>query len=516
MKFINRSFLSTFLVFSLGLILIGADRTDNTEGPYFGNGIHNGWADQTSIVIWTRLTKYPDMNTGGKQFLIPLPDEEDELDHSADPESIYKAQIPDGFVLDQMEGACPGMPGEVKLTYWLLKKREVRNVVDWAPVDNSKNFTKQWYLKDIRPDMEYVVEIQARKNERSPVSAKITGRFRTPPEPGITNDVEFVVVTGTDYPRRDTVNGHKIYKAMHRMAPDFFVHTGDIEYYDKPGPFAMTEELMRFKWDRMFALPLQRNFWNQTTSYFMRDDHDVTKNDSYPGKDYGTVSFERGLEIFEEQFPSLSNEKFYKTIRWGRDLQIWIMEGRKYRSKNNMPDGPGKTIWGEEQKEWLFKTIKESDATFKVLITATPILGPDHKKKNDNHANEGFAYEGNEIREFLNQFDNLYIVTGDRHWQYVSHKSGTNLWEFATGPSTYKHSYGWHHLDFLPEHRFLRSERGGGFLKGSISYKGYKTDQESISWEDGFDPNQVYLTFTHHDVNGKILHKEVFTRDLNE
>ena len=30
----------------------------------------------------------------------------------------------------------------------------------------------------------------------------------------------------------------------------------------------------------------------------MKDDHDIGFNDSYPGKDYGTVTFERGLEIF--------------------------------------------------------------------------------------------------------------------------------------------------------------------------------------------------------------------------
>ena len=34
----------------------------------------------------------------------------------------------------------------------------------------------------------------------------------------------------------------------------------DVEYYDKPNPYALTKELMFFKWDRLFALPLQREF----------------------------------------------------------------------------------------------------------------------------------------------------------------------------------------------------------------------------------------------------------------
>ena len=65
---------------------------------------------------------------------------------------------------------------------------------------------------------------------------------------------------------------------MMNIFPDFYVHTGDVEYYDKPDPWAMTEDLMRFKWDRLFASPLQRNFWAQVTSYFMKDDHDALKN----------------------------------------------------------------------------------------------------------------------------------------------------------------------------------------------------------------------------------------------
>ena len=80
---------------------------------------------------------------------------------------------------------------------------------------------------------------------------------------------------------------------------DFYVHTGDVEYYDKKNPWAFTEPLMHFKWDRIFALPLQRDFFTKTTSYFMKDDHDVLRDDAYPEMTYGAVSFKRGLEIFK-------------------------------------------------------------------------------------------------------------------------------------------------------------------------------------------------------------------------
>ena len=68
---------------------------------------------------------------------------------------------------------------------------------------------------------------------------------------------------------------------------------------------------------------------------------------------------------------------------------------RDYRSPNAMPDGPNKSIWGKEQLAWLKRTLLESDADFRVLISPTPIIGPDRVSKIDNHADpKGFWTEG--------------------------------------------------------------------------------------------------------------------------
>lgn len=485
--------LQYFVLALISLTLFSCENQRESQGPYFGNGFHNGWADQNSIVLWTRLTQNPDGNVNGTKFIGITAKEASRLDKEGNATHINKAQIPEGLTLSDMEGACPGAPGEVKLSYYPLTRQDQKISLEWVKVEDAKNFTKQWKLNDLKPDTKYVVEIEARKDSKSKVSDKVEGSFRTPAEKNIEKEVEFCVVTCHDYWRKDTIGGHKIYESMLNLFPDFYVHTGDIEYYDKPQPWAMTEDMMRFKWDRLFALPLQRNFWGQTTCYFQKDDHDALKNDAWPGMKYGTVTWERGLEIFDkEQFPS--HDKFYKTVRWGKDLQIWITECRNYRSHNDAPDGPGKSIFGKEQKEWLYKTLQESDATFKVIINANPILGPDRKNKRDNYANEGFQTEGDEIRAFLNQFDNVYLCNGDRHWQYVTHFEGTNLWEFSCGAGADKHAGGWKQADFFPEHRFLRVK--GGFFRGHVNrVNGNPT-----------------LTFQHCDVDGNVVHEEVFTK----
>jgi alkaline phosphatase D len=280
---------------------------------------------------------------------------------------------------------------------------------------------------------------------------------------------------------------------MKAIAPDFIVHAGDIEYYDKPDPWALTVPLMRFKWGRIFGLPSNRDFYNHTTSYFIKDDHDTLSNDCWPGKTYGAVTFDEGKRLFnEEQFPSRPER--YQTVHWGKDLQLWILEGRDYRSPNTMADGPDKTILGTTQKDWLLKSLQESKATYKIICTPTPIVGPDRDNKKDNHANEVFEHEGNQLRQIFAKIPGVILFCGDRHWQYASVDDATGVWEFGCGPGSENHELGWNAGDKRPEHRFLRVQ--GGFLSGELTYD----VTGSLS----------RLTIRHHEVTGKQVSEFAF------
>ena len=298
------------------------------------------------------------------------------------------------------------------------------------------------------------------------------------------------MVTGQEYTRRDDPdNGHKIYPQMGKLDLDFFVHTGDIVYYDKPGPYADSPALARFKWNRIYAMPFQRDFHNHVASYFMKDDHDTLKNDCWPGQRYGDLTWSKGLALFREQVPMGNNT--YRTIRWGKDLQIWLVEGRDFRSPNTRPDGPGKTIWGDEQKRWFFRTVVESDATFRVLISPTPLVGPDRDNKNDNHANKGFTSEGDELRGFIGQQKNLYVICGDRHWQYVSVDAANHVREYSCGPTSDQHAGGFSEKKRSPMHEYLKVQ--GGFLSVLVRR------------EDGIPT----IAFRHHGVDGQICNEDV-------
>jgi alkaline phosphatase D len=138
----------------------------------------------------------------------------------------------------------------------------------------------------------------------------------------------------------------------------------------------------------------------------------------------------------------------------------------------------------------LFRTVRESDATFRLLISPTPLVGPDRPKKNDSYANQGFTYEGNEIRKFLGAQKNMYVICGDRHWQYVSVDPNTGVREYACGPSSDAHAQGFSESMRTAMHRYLRIQ--GGFLAILVE----RTDGKAT------------ITFRHYGTDGQIYHED--------
>ena len=287
-------------------------------------------------------------------------------------------------------------------------------------------------------------------------------RFRTLAGPKIDRQVSFVVVTGMNYakfynhhlfpekkrkrlpPPYTGIDKHLGYPALETvlsLRPDFFVGTGDNVYYDSPDrKRAETPAEMRLKWHEQFSLKRYIDLFAEVPTYWEIDDHDYRINDGDNSGDY-LPSSETGRRIMLEQLPIAAHEDTealtYRTVRASKNLQVWFTENRMYRSDNKLADGPGKTIWGAKQKAWLKKTLLESDAKYKILVSPTPMIGPDDAHKIDNHCNtDGFQYERDEFFKWVkdNGLDKkgFFIACGDRHWQYHS-ISPEGIQEFSCG-----------------------------------------------------------------------------------
>jgi alkaline phosphatase D len=240
----------------------------------------------------------------------------------------------------------------------------------------------------------------------------------------------------------------------------------------------------------MYSLPLLSEFHAAVPVYFEKDDHDVCGNDCFPGKPktpLGEIDFETGREIYYEQTPRPRGEP-YRTFRWGKLVQIWLLEVRDFRSANSAPDGPEKTIWGETQKQWFQRSVAQSNAMWKIFINPTPIVGPDRElDKRDNHANKAWRTEGDWARRWAaSQGDSFVVLVGDRHWQYHSVDPETGLGEYACGPASDMHAGGSPGFE-RKYHRFHRV--GGGFL--SVVAEGKE------------------LRIRHHAVDGSVVYEDV-------
>ena len=457
-----------FIIFSISL------SAQKDEKAYLTTGFKIGEVSESSVIIWTRLCESEKPNP---------------IVHQRNPPPFRSPiDFNEDMPVEQMDGAVKGTDGEARA---IIKANGKSIASEWKKVDAGKDFTAIFQFNNLSPFTKYEVVVEARKSSNHPTTS-LNGNFKTAPTKNLEVPVLFTASSDQAYwDFDDSIRGFKIYDSMQKLHPDFFVHQGDYIYYDLPGPFAVNIEKACYKWNRMNAWPALSDFFKQTPIYMEKDDHDLLQNDCYPSiSPYGELSFPLALDIWREHVPLIGLP--YRTYRWGKDLQIWLVDNREYRSNNNDPDGPDKTIWGKEQKKWFINTVEASDATFKILLSSTPIVGPDRSTgKSDNYSNAAFQTEGDWLRRYLSKHSYMYVVNGDRHWQYVSVDKKTGLLEFDHGPASNSHADGWDPNDVRPEHKFLRVK--GGFI-------GVKVERIGVIPQ---------ITFTLYDVDGKVVHTEI-------
>lgn len=445
-----------------------------TARPYQAMGARIGEVTDTTAIVWTRLTVSPKRVSGESSLLKK---------HNGKGTDLKDHRNVDA---DQLEGACPGALGKVQLSYGTRADLSDAKMTEVLTATAENDSICEFKLSGLHSGTEYFFasEILGAKKETT-----LRGKFQTAPAVSTSTNLRFCVMTCQDYADRGHLEGHNIYPAMAACKPHFTCLTGDLVYYDKGDLLATTERLARYHWERMFSLPRLVAFNSNHSTYWLQDDHDTIKDDSGSGAKLGDLTFEQGVKIFRQQAPMNDDGPSYRTVRWGRDLQLWFTEGRDFRSPNNRPDSPEKTIWGAKQKEWFMRTVKESNATWKVLVSPTPLVGPDRQGKNDNHSNKGFQHEGDEIRAWLkaNVPENFFVICGDRHWQYHSVDPETGVEEFSAGAASDEHAGGSPGLD-LKYHKFHRVK--GGFLAVTL-----KSDSRKSS-----------ITFEHRDVMGGVVY----------
>ena len=359
--------------------------------------------------------------------------------------------------LDQdAEGLIPGKEGQARLQYAADEGLRSPTTTAWESAKADADWSIQFRLRDLKPATRYFYRVEYRTGASAASELSEVFSFLTAPAADQRVAVKFHLTTCQD------LHGSGTYVPMAAQKPDFCVSAGDTVYYDGQCLARNVPQAWQ-AYQKMFGLPNMKNYYQHVGGYFMKDDHDFRFNDSdphMPGRwvnmrqndpaakytetkgnlklDMNWMTAEEGIRVFKQVFPM--NEKTYLTVRWGKGVKIWLTENRDYRSPNDVPDGPDKSIWGAEQKAWLKQTLLASDADFRIIISPNSVIGPDRIMKGDNQANiNGFWYEGQAFLDWLkdNKIDNVVLMNGDRHWQYhtIDKRNGRSINEFSCGPT---------------------------------------------------------------------------------
>lgn len=328
-------------------------------------------------------------------------------------------------------------------------------------------------------------------------SEGVTGRFRTPSLKA--RDVVFAFSgdeAGQGWGINEAFGGYRVYAAMRRFEPDFFIHSGDQIYADgplqpevllddgslwrnlvTPAKRKVAETLDEFR--GCFAYNLldehKRRFCAEVPMLVQWDDHEV-RNNWYPEQQFGpeekryqqrsaSLLAERARRAMFEYNPMRLDpadpERVYRSFRHGPLLDVFMLDERSYRGPNTPNRQTTLTedaaFLGRPQLDWLKAALKASKATWKVIASDMPIslvvadLNADVPPgtyeawaNGDPGRPLGRELELAELLRFIKHqgIQNVVWVTADVHFAQATHYRPERarftdfkpFWEFVGGP----------------------------------------------------------------------------------
>ena len=327
-------------------------------------------------------------------------------------------------------------------------------------VTAEHDYTGKVRITGLQPEREYTYTVWFSGSPETPVprAAVATGHFRTAPRQNDPESVTFAFggdVAGQNV-CRDAIEGFPIFNTISKINPDFLIGLGDMIYADSactatgmygnaqvvgPGPATTLNDFWaHWKYNREDAA--SQRLLAQLPYYAVWDDHEVT-NDFGPLTDTRTTPpnpptphlMPLGLQAMLDYNPILparnTPNRLYRNFRWGKNLEMFILDTRQYRDANFEEDDPAapKTMLGREQVAWLKSMLKRSDATWKLIVSSVPMsipTGPAGPAGNrDGWANydtdKGFELELSDILKDMQQNNvaNVLFVTTDVHFSEV-------------------------------------------------------------------------------------------------
>jgi phosphodiesterase/alkaline phosphatase D-like protein len=339
----------------------------------------------------------------------------------------------------------------------------------------SNDNTLQLRVRGLRPGERYFYRF-SRGRRRSDV-----GTFVTAPRPSRNATVEFAWTGDVDFnagpgQRRPYWNSGGIYRRMRAERNHFNVNLGDTIYSDSevPGRLRPIALSVRQKWGK-YRTNLRNRHLRRVRGaagfYSHWDDHEFV-NDFSPAESSfdngvnisGRTLYRRGVRAFRDYSPVRWSQRngLYRKVRWGRNLELFFLDERSFRSANADAGGvcdnpqtgnpdfaptvpqttrsafapvyppfsspvpqacidairdPNRTYLGKRQLARFLSDVRRSNARFKVIMNELAIQ---QYYINPYDRWEGFEAERQQVLRELQGVKNVIFLSTDVHATLVN------------------------------------------------------------------------------------------------
>jgi alkaline phosphatase D len=415
----RRAALSTAL-----LVLVAAAVVADAGTPAFPNGVAAGEVTSTSAILWTRAPR----------------------------------------------------SGPVRAELYSGRKLLVERRLTVSP---ARDLVAQVRVTGLRAGTRYTYRFR----QGSRVS--VQGAFETAPAPAVSATVRFAISGDADATPgadgRPAFNRFEIYARMAAERNDFNVNLGDTIYSDSAvggRRAALTVEEKRAKYRLGLALPALQRLRASAGLYSHWDDHEFVNDFSRP--EHGDAIYRAGVKAFRDYSPVTYSGTLglYRSVRWGRNLELFFLDERSFRSAkaDDACDGDlaptlpqsardafatlapalaspvsseclaavsdsARTMLGARQYQAFTNAIRASTATWKVIVNEVPIQ-QFYALPYDRW--EGYEAERDRLLRFLQaNVRNVVFLTTDAHASFVNEvryrtlgtaPESSGIWEVVTGP----------------------------------------------------------------------------------
>jgi alkaline phosphatase D len=335
--------------------------------------------------------------------------------------------------------------------------------VEQFTTKKEQDFTLKVPLEGLIPATRYRYDVRTIQPAQPSASTAMTtqGEFMTapPPDKSAPATLLWSADLGGQNRCRNEQTGYPIFDLMLAQKPDFAILLGDLIYGDDTCPSppnasgseftASTLSQYRAKHRYQHGSPALQRFLASVPLWATWDDHDVRNN--FSGRYEPQMPFGRQalLEYWPIRTPSDDPTRLYRQLRYGADMEIFILDTRQYRSRNADLDGPNKTMLGQTQLAWLLDGLTRSTAKWKLIATSVPLSIPKGGSLtmpgNDSWARgkDGTGFQ-TELRVIVDailsrRIRNVVWLAGDVHYvqanAYDANGDGvTDFHEFICGP----------------------------------------------------------------------------------